>query len=142
MSNHVTTRGSVAVAPFHPHSHVADQYALGLAGEEIAIRWYEDMGFALIDARVRCRAGEIDAVLQAPDETIVFLEVKTRRSTQFGGAEAVSEKKLRTMRRCAGEWLAKHDAPYLPIQFDVCEVIFDGHRYTARRFEGVEDGAC
>ena len=109
----------------------------------MAVGLYEQYGYRLCNKRVRCRAGELDAVLRAPDGTIVFLEVKSRRSGEYGGAEAVTAKKLATMRRCAAEWLDR--SPHgggLQVRFDVCEVLFNGQSYVASRFEGVDDGAC
>lgn len=138
--------GSVEKHIGHPDSAVADQYALGRFGEDVATKWYAEHGYQVLNQRVRCRAGELDAVLAAPDGTIVFLEVKTRRNNEYGGAESVTAKKLLTMRRCAGEWLDRSPhGGYVNIRFDVCEVVFDGAEdtvYTMRRFEGVEDGAC
>ena len=119
------------------------QYELGRAGEKAAIRWYEDEGYTLLGHRQRMRAGEIDAVVEDEDGTIVFVEVKSRRGGAFGAAEAVTAKKLNTMRRCAAQWMEQCGAgEYRPIRFDVVEVVFDGEEYILRRFPGVEDGAC
>lgn len=121
----------------------AAQYELGRAGERAAIRWYEEEGYILVAHRARMRAGEIDAVVEDHDGTIVFVEVKSRRGTAFGAAEAVTTKKLTTMRRCAAQWLEQHPAAGLrEIRFDVVEVVLDGEDYILRRFPGVEDGAC
>ena len=76
-----------------------DQWELGRAGEHAAIRWYEDEGYTLLGHRQRMRAGEIDAVVEDEDGTVVFVEVKSRRGTAFGAAEAVTTKKLNTLRR-------------------------------------------
>lgn len=138
--------GSVDKHVGHPDSPIADRYELGRFGEDLATTWYSEYGYQVLNQRVRCRAGELDAVLAAPDGTIVFLEVKTRRSDEYGGAESVTAKKLLTMRRCAGEWLDRSPhGGFVNIRFDVCEVVFDGAQhtdYTMLRFEGVEDGAC
>lgn len=143
-TNHITTTaGTLDAPPGEWESPIADQYALGLLGEQLAVGWYVDMGYSLCATRVRCRAGEIDAVLRAPDGDVVFLEVKTRRGRRFGAAESVGAKKLATMRRCAAEWLARWEEPgHPPVRFDVCEVVIDGTSYRAVRFVGVEDGAC
>lgn len=138
-----TARGDTSGPPPNPNSVFADQYALGRAGEGAAVSWYEEDGYTHLASRVRCRAGELDAVMLAPDGTVVFVEVKTRRGGQYGGAEAVGAKKLATMRRCAAEWLARRpERGHAPVRFDVCELIFDAGGFRARRFEGVEDGAC
>ena len=138
-----THRATTDQPPGHPDSPIADQYALGEAGESAAVRWYEELGYRLLGTRVRCRAGELDAVLRAPEGAVVFLEVKTRRTGEYGGAEAVTAKKLATMRRCAAEWLDRSPhGGFVEVRFDVCEVIFGHGEYTMTRFEGVDDGAC
>jgi len=100
-------------------------------------------GYTLLGHRQRMRAGEIDAVVEDDDGTVVFVEVKSRRGSAFGAAEAVTTKKLATMRRCAAQWLEEHCADaYRPVRFDVVEVVFAGEDYILRRYPGVEDGAC
>ena len=124
------------------HTTFANQYELGYAGEASAIAFYEQAGYELLAHRARCRSGELDLILLAPDGAIVCVEVKTRRSTDFGGAEAVTSKKLATMRRCAAEWLARHDYGYREVRFDVVEALFDGTEFHLQRYQGAEDGAC
>ena len=63
-------------------------------------------------------------------------------STSFGGAEAVTSKKLATMRRCAAEWLAGYEQGFREVRFDVVEALFDGTEFHLQRYQGAEDGAC
>jgi len=78
---------------------------LGAYGEDLAVRWYLDRGFELLDRNWRCRQGEIDIVV-AKDDVLVFSEVKTRTSDTFGEPfEAVGPAKQRRLRRLAGAWL-------------------------------------
>ena len=51
------------------------QYELGQAGEKAAIRWYEEEGYTLLGHRQRMRSGEIDAVVEDADGTVVFLSL-------------------------------------------------------------------
>lgn len=81
---------------------------LGARGERIAERHLVARGLALLDRNWRCSQGEIDLVLRDGDET-VFVEVKTRRSTDFGHPlEAITAVKLARLRRLAGAWCAAH----------------------------------
>lgn len=118
----------------------ADNYALGEAGEAFAAAHYEDRGYRLLARRVRLKSGEIDLIARATDGTVVFVEVKSRRSRRFGAAEAVTAKKLRTMRRCAAEWLEA--TTYVPVRFDVAEVLASSEGMHIRVYEDVDDGAC
>lgn len=117
-----------------------DQYMLGMFGEASTAGWYEELGYEILHVRYKCKEGELDVIAQGPDGTIAFVEVKTRRGTQFGAAEAVTARKLSRMRKAAARWLA--DKPYARVRFDVVEVIFDGRNFTSRMYQGVDDGAC
>ena len=59
---------------------------LGQWGEQQARRHLEVKGYAIVATNFRCRAGEIDIVARQGDE-LVFVEVKTRRGSSYGGAE-------------------------------------------------------
>lgn len=121
-----------------------DQHTLGLAGELQALTWYEERGYECLEHRRRCRSGELDLVVRAPDGVIVFVEVKTRRSRAFGGVESVNARKFATLRRCATEWLqAMVPDGYVEIRFDIVEIIYDPERgMQLAHYEGIEDGAC
>ncbi|MET0628847.1 MAG: YraN family protein [Acidimicrobiia bacterium] len=97
--------------------------ALGDAGEELAARWYTEAGFAVVDRNWRCRDGELDLVVARPG-LVVFCEVKTRRSDQFGAPfEAVTATKQRRIRGLAARWLSEHpDARAAQLRFDVASI--------------------
>ena len=64
--------------------------ALGISGENLACDALARQGYAILARRYRTRVGEIDIVAQ-DGETLVFVEVKTRTSGNFGvPAEAVT----------------------------------------------------
>jgi putative endonuclease len=70
---------------------------LGAAGEGIARRHLERLGYVFEDANWRCPAGELDLVMR-DGEALVFVEVKTRRGERLGAAEeAVSAAQARRL---------------------------------------------
>ena len=77
-------------------------YETGLLGEEIAAQWLEQhYGMRLLETRYKTKAGEIDLIMLDKD-TVVFVEVKTRSSFQFGRpCEVIDEKKKQHIRRSA-----------------------------------------
>jgi putative endonuclease len=102
---------------------------LGAAGEEAVARWYADAGYRVLDRNWRCREGELDVVVARGSE-VVFCEVKTRRSVEFGvPAEAVTVKKQRRIRRLALRWLDAHPEARAPaLRFDVASVLAERDR--------------
>ncbi len=57
--------------------------SLGRHGEEMARRYLLDKGYKILEMNFRNRIGEIDLIAQ-DGRCIIFVEVKTRRSTQQG----------------------------------------------------------
>ena len=67
--------------------------------------------------------GEVDLVCRDGD-TLVFAEVKTRRSEEMGRPlDAVDQKKQQLIRRGAIHWLRLLNMPDLTFRFDVIEVL-------------------
>ena len=55
--------------------------------EQQALVFLQQQGLQLVQQNYSCRFGEIDLVMRE-QQTLVFVEVKFRRSNQFGGAAA------------------------------------------------------
>ncbi|HET7399278.1 MAG TPA: YraN family protein [Intrasporangium sp.] len=84
---------------------------LGDYGERLACRYLTDRGLTVLDRNWRCARGEIDIVAE-DGGCIVICEVKTRSSEQFGAPfEAVTQRKVRRLRRLAGLWLETGRSP-------------------------------
>src|SRR6478735_3877110 len=76
----------------------AASQARGRWGEREVARWYEHHGGIVLDRNWRCPTGELDLVVRI-GATVVFCEVKARRSDDFGGgAAAVGWTKQRRLR--------------------------------------------
>ena len=89
----------------------------GERAERIAAGYLQRKGLALVETNYRCRWGEIDLVLRDRD-TIVFVEVKLRRSTSFGGtAYSVTPRKQARIIAAARHYLARKEE--MPCRFDV-----------------------
>lgn len=102
---------------------------LGLWGEEQAAGYLEDRGFKMLDRRWRSGHDELDmvcAVGSGRRRQLVFVEVKTRRSADFGGPlAALNRRKRHALCRAAARYLRRYPAPPPPFRFDVVGVI--GH---------------
>jgi putative endonuclease len=112
------------------HNHLS----LGLWGENYAWKLYAKQGFKLLVQNsfnhTGKRMGEIDLVLRHK-QWLVFVEVKTRLSVEFGAPEESisASKKLRLLR--VVQWFLNSHAEYQVYQprIDVCAIMLsDGAR--------------
>jgi putative endonuclease len=97
---------------------------IGALGEQLAVDHLRSLRLRVLERNWRCRYGELD-VIAADDaaRTVVFVEVKTRTSDQFGGvAQAVTPDKVRRLRRLAGLWLAAQNGSWAEVRIDVIGV--------------------
>jgi putative endonuclease len=100
-----------------------DRQRCGRDGEDRAAAYLVARGFRILARNVRASAGEIDLVA-LEDQTLVFCEIRTRRSSGQGGAlESVTPLKQRQVVRVAQHFLARH--PHLharAMRFDVVAI--------------------
>jgi putative endonuclease len=95
---------------------------IGALGEQLAVEHLTATGLRVLARNWRCRYGELD-VIATDARVVVFVEVKTRTSDQFGGvAQAVTPEKVRRLRRLAGLWLAAQDENWSAVRIDVVGV--------------------
>jgi putative endonuclease len=122
-------------------SPTSDRITLGKTGEDYACRELERRGYEILARRFRTRLGEIDIVARE-DETLVFIEVKARRSTRFGApCEAVDWRKQQTIGRLAAEYVLRYGIGNARCRFDVVSVIFgDGLRPRVEILRNAFDG--
>ncbi len=106
----------------HPLEVPDPRQQLGRDGEAAARMALRARGYVILAERYRVARGEIDIVAR-DDETIVFIEVKTRRAAAYGGAAAaVTWRKQRTIIRVAEAFLMQARLTHLPCRFDVVSV--------------------
>jgi putative endonuclease len=95
---------------------------LGQRGEAAAARFLRGRGYRIVARTDRGRLGEIDLVA-IDGRTVVFVEVKTRRSHEAGHpADAVDAKKQQRLTRLALTYLKRHDLLECAARFDVVAV--------------------
>ena len=95
---------------------------LGRRGETLAARHLKRLGYLIVAKGRRSDMGELDLVA-VDGRTVVFVEVKTRRSDQAGApAEAVTATKQRRLARLALAFLRRHDLLEHSSRFDVIAI--------------------
>ena len=77
--------------------------------EDIAAEFLQRQGLVLLVTNYRNRTGEIDLIM-SDDQTLVFVEVKQRRDSQFGRPEeSVDIAKQAKLRRTAASYLQRRE---------------------------------
>jgi putative endonuclease len=110
----------VSLKPRHLH--------LGELGERTAKRQLKRQGLKFLTANFRSARGEIDLVFQEAD-CLVFVEVKTRSSEEWGRpAAAVDARRRRRLTRTALDYLRLIKNPPVKIRFDIVEVLMQEGR--------------
>lgn len=95
----------------------------GRSFEALARAHLEQAGLRVVAANVNYRFGELDLVMDT-DDAIVFVEVRFRRDTRFGGGTAsVTPAKQRRIAQAASAWLtANPRQARRPCRFDVVAI--------------------
>ncbi|MGB8951075.1 MAG: YraN family protein [Candidatus Aminicenantales bacterium] len=97
---------------------------LGISGEEAAARYLEKKRYRIISRSYRMLRGEID-IIAYDRKTLVFVEVKTRKSKSFGPPEeSVTTAKQRQIKKIALGYLSRNRLQNMPCRFDVLSVLF------------------
>lgn len=96
--------------------------AKGAAAEESAASYLAARGLRVIGRNFRVRGGEIDLICR-DGNSVVFVEVRLRRRSDYGGAAAsITAAKQAKIIMAARHWLARHGEA--PCRFDC--VLTDG----------------
>lgn len=99
---------------------------LGEQGENIAADFLRKKGYKVIERNYRNTFGEID-IIALHKGTVVFIEVKTRRSDGFGKPyEAIDTRKKVKMKNIALMYLKKFKKE-IPARFDVVSIQLNGN---------------
>src|SRR5256885_12220918 len=95
----------------------------GARGEKLACRYLKRSGYKILYRNFKGRSGgEIDVVCR-DDDTLVFVEVKTRTREDFGRPiEAVDRQKQKSISRGGLYWLPMLDKPHIVVHFAVVDL--------------------
>jgi putative endonuclease len=101
----------------------ARRQALGAYGEEVAARYLQGIGLAVLERNWRCDIGEVDIVCRE-GATLVICEVKTRSSLAAGTPhEAITDAKLARLKRLGERWARDRGVRPDGIRIDLVAVL-------------------
>ena len=94
----------------------------GKQGESLAVWYLKKNGYKILEQNYRTKLGEID-IIAREKKTLVFVEVKSRRSIRFGSPKwAVTPKKQRTISMVALSYLKNTKQTEAKARFDVVTI--------------------
>jgi len=98
---------------------------VGATGEDRAVDHLVRAGYRIVERNYKCKLGELD-VIARDDGVLVFVEVRSRRSAEFGSAlDAVNWHKRKKVTRVAMGYLAHRKPRFVEARFDV--IAITGH---------------
>jgi putative endonuclease len=104
-----------------------DKTAIGQSGEHAAAAFLTKKGFRIIQTNYRVAGAEVD-IIALTGRILCFVEVKTRKSSDFGAPEAfVHLAKQRKIIRAAKVFSARKAYRECQVRFDVVSIIRDGN---------------
>jgi putative endonuclease len=116
---------------------MAKRSDVGAWGEALAARHLTERGYVVRARNWRHGHGELDIIAER-DKTIVFVEVRTRRSDAYGRPlETISPRKRAALIATAQAYLDEHGLQDAQWQIDVIAIELDG-RNAISRFDHIE----
>ena len=112
--------------------------SLGDFGERVAAAHLDAKGYRILATKFRVREGEVDIVAQQED-TVVFVEVKTRRGDAMGSAvESLGRRQAQRLRTVADAFCQQHDDLPPGRRIDLIAIDLD-HEGRVASFEHIEN---
>jgi putative endonuclease len=101
----------------------------GIDSESLAVSYLREHGYKIIERNYRTKIGEIDIIAKDKD-TIVFIEVKARKSKAYNPKEAITRSKIRKISMTALYYLKTTRQMNVRARFDVVAIGSENNRET------------
>ncbi|MFO8191162.1 MAG: YraN family protein [Bacillota bacterium] len=108
---------------------------VGMAGEQAARVYLENIGYEIIETNYRCTIGEID-IIAREGKTLVFVEVRTKTGTAYGRPEeSIDLRKARQLRRLVFFYLQQKKLNSTSCRLDLIAVMLDKKEMAAQELK-------
>jgi len=116
---------------------MSSRISIGKAGEIHACKYLLKNGYRILEKNYRCRIGEIDIVAQK-EGTIHFIEVKTRRSINYGmPVESIDARKCRRIEKIAEFYLEEKNIYDTELSFDAITLLLKDGRAVLNHIKNI-----
>lgn len=114
------------------HSH--DTKILGSNGEQAVANWLIEKGFEILARNYLVRAGEIDVIARKND-TVVFVEVKTRNTQYFSLSQLITKSKQQKIGKAAQHFVLQNQLFNHVLRFDIATVLHNDGAFSIEYIE-------
>ena len=98
----------------------------GNRAEDRAVKYLQEKGIKILARNFSCKMGEIDIIAKDKQNTLIFVEVKQRKTDAFGGGlAAVNKEKQRKITLTAAAYINKTKINYFTLRFDIITITGD-----------------
>jgi len=119
----------------------SDKIFSGTEGETAAAHYLEKNGYEIVKRNYRTCGAEIDLIAKK-GETLCFVEVKTRKSSDFGlPEEFVDFRKRRKIIRATRVFIGRRKYADMYVRFDIVSVVYDGGKTKINHIENAFEEA-
>lgn len=113
------------------------RHIIGKIGEDLAVKYLEQVGYKILQRNFECRQGEIDIIALYKNE-IIFIEVKTRTNIKFGNpADAVDRSKQKHLLKAVKYYLYSRNLEDEFVRIDVIEIYLYSHKYKVNHIKQI-----
>jgi putative endonuclease len=119
---------------------MSDKIKIGKFGQSLAVQFLIKRNYQILTQNYFCKQGEIDIVAKQ-DEQIIFTEVKTRLSRNYGlPEESVNAQKIEKLDLAAMHYLESQKVETDNYRFDLIavEIDKDNKKAQIRQHKGIE----
>ena len=112
-----------------------DRKELGQRAEDLACEYLSNQGLTVVERNYYIRGGELD-IVALDGEMVVFVEVRSKSSQQYGlPEETISVKKRQFLYRAAEQYLTKNEWLERNCRFDVISVLFEAENVQIKWYK-------
>jgi putative endonuclease len=133
---------SDAARQFRERRTLSPDAALGRRGEDLAHRYLRNAGFTVVARNYRPSEGDAEVDIIARDgDIIVFVEVKSRSSNDFGSPErAIDSEKRKHIVRAARSYATRAGIAWNQVRFDTISIVFTAPPSLVHQQDAFFDG--
>lgn len=110
-----------------------DRRVVGAYGEDLVASYLQNQGFTLLERNYKKFYGEIDLIAKK-DDTIIFVEVKTRKKAYFELSQLITYSKQQKIIKTAESYIVSNQLKDTIFRFDVALLVGTELHYIPNAF--------